>query len=260
MILNQDDKLILITNDDGLYAEGLKTLLEVMEEFGKIVLVSTIESMSGMSQALTVKTPLRIKLLEENEQRRIYTCNGTPTDSIKLAVNQLLERKPDWVVSGINHGANASVSVLYSGTMAAAIEGCLYGINSVGFSLNDFSRTADFSVCRKYIRIVMKKLTQESLPQGICLNVNVPSVPEDQIKGVLICRQAKGNWKEEFEKRKDPMGKTYYWLTGLFNNHEPEATDTDEWALTNGYVSIVPVSVDMTAHWYLDTLKRQFGV
>jgi 5'-nucleotidase len=259
MILEQSDKLILVTNDDGLYAAGLRTLLEVMEELGKVVLVSTIESMSGMSQALTVKTPLRVKLLEETERRRVYACNGTPTDSVKLAVNQLLERKPDWVVSGINHGANASVSVLYSGTMAAAIEGCLYGINSVGFSLNSFSRTADFSVCKKYIRIVMQKLSSESLPPGVCLNVNVPAIAEVDIKGIMICRQAKGNWKEEFEKRKDPMGKTYYWLTGLFQNHEPDATDTDEWALANGYVSVVPVSVDMTAYGYIDRLKKQFS-
>jgi 5'-nucleotidase len=260
MTLGQNDRLILITNDDGLYASGLKTLIEVMEELGKVVLVSALESMSGMSQALTVKTPLRVKLLEETEHRRVYTCNGTPTDSIKLAVNQLLERKPDWVVSGINHGANASVSVLYSGTMAAALEGCLYGIDSVGFSLNSFSKDADFSVCKKYIRIVMEKLATESLPAGICLNVNVPSLPENEIKGIMICRQAKGNWKEEFEKRKDPMGKTYYWLTGMFQNHEPEANDTDEWALTNGFVSVVPVSVDMTAHGYIDKLKEQFGV
>ena len=258
MVLDQNDRLFLITNDDGLYANGLKTLIEVMEEFGKVVLVSTIESMSGMSQALTVKTPLRVKLLEENEKRRVYTCNGTPTDSIKLAVNQLVDRKPDWVVSGINHGANASVSVLYSGTMAAAIEGCLYGINSVGFSLNDFSRAADFSICKKYIRIVMQKLAAESLPPGICLNVNIPALPEDDIKGILVCRQARGNWKEEFEKRKDPMGKTYYWLTGMFQNQEPEAIDTDEWALNNGYVSVVPVSVDMTAHWYMEKLKERF--
>ena len=258
MILEQNDRLILTTNDDGLYASGLKTLTEVMEEFGKVVLVSTLESMSGMSQALTVKTPLRVKLLEETERRRVYACNGTPTDSIKLAVNQLLEKKPDWVVAGINHGANASVSVLYSGTMAAALEGCLYGINSVGFSLNNFSRDADFSICRKYIRIVMQKLSARPLPPGICLNVNIPSLPENEIKGIMICRQAKGNWKEEFEKRKDPMGRTYYWLTGMFQNHEPEATDTDEWALGNGFVSVVPVSVDMTAHWYVDKLKEQF--
>lgn len=260
MTLEQNDRLILITNDDGLYSAGLRTLLEVMDEFGKVVLVSTIESMSGMSQALTVKIPLRVKLLEETERRRIYNCSGTPTDSIKLAVNQLVERKPDWVVSGINHGANASVSVLYSGTMAAAIEGCLYGINSVGFSLNDITRTPDFSVCKKYIRIVMETLASDPLPLGVCLNVNVPAIPENEIKGLKVCRQARGNWKEEFEKRKDPMGRTYYWLTGMFQNHEPEANDTDEWALANGYVSVVPVSVDMTAHWYLGKLKERFGL
>lgn len=260
MNLRKEDKLIFITNDDGLYAEGLKTLVEVMEEFGKIVVVSTTESMSGMSQAMTVKTPLRVKLLEETERRRVYACNGTPTDSVKLSVNQLLDRKPDWVVSGINHGANSSVSVLYSGTMAAAIEGCLYGICSVGFSLSSFLKTADFSVCRKYIRIVMQHLESETLPSGICLNVNIPALPQDEIKGIRICRQAKGNYKEEFEKRKDPMGKTYYWLTGMFNNHEPEADDTDEWALKNGYVSIVPVTVDMTGYAHIDNLKRQFNV
>jgi 5'-nucleotidase len=258
MVIEGKDKLILITNDDGLYAAGLKTLLDVIEEFGKVVLISTMESMSGMSQALTVKTPLRVKLLEENEKHRIYACNGTPTDSIKLAINQLLDRKPDWVVSGINHGANASVSVLYSGTMAAAIEGCLYGIPSVGFSLNNFSPTADFSGCKKYIRLVMKKLENHSLPDGICLNVNIPSASRENIKGIKICRQSKGNWKEEFEKRKDPMGKTYYWLTGIFQNHEPESTDTDEWALANNYVSVVPVTVDMTAHNFLTVLNEWF--
>jgi len=194
MEVGKDDRLILLTNDDGLYAAGLRTLLEVMEEFGKVVLVSTMESQSGMSQALTVKTPLRVKLLEENERRRIYACNGTPTDSVKLAVNQLLERKPDFVVSGINHGANASVSVLYSGTMAAALEGCLYGICSVGFSLNSFSPTADFTVCKEYIRIVMKNLAEEPLPQGICLNVNIPAGDAGSIKGIMVCRQSKGNW------------------------------------------------------------------
>jgi 5'-nucleotidase len=258
MVIENNDKVILLTNDDGLYAAGLKALLEVMEEFGKVVLISTTESMSGMSQALTVKTPLRVKLLEENEKHRIYACNGTPTDSVKIAINQLLERSPDWVVSGINHGANASVSVLYSGTMAAAIEGCLYGISSVGFSLNNFSPTADFSACKKYIRIVMKRLATEPLPYGICLNVNVPAAKKNEIKGIKICRQAKGNWKEEFEKRKDPMGKTYYWLTGVFLNHEPEAIDTDEWAISNNYVSLVPVTVDMTAHSYIGKLKLLF--
>jgi 5'-nucleotidase len=258
MVIEKDDRLILLTNDDGLYAAGLRTLLEVMEEFGKVVMISAMESQSGMSQALTVKTPVRVKLLDESEKHRIYACNGTPTDSVKLAINQLLDRYPDWVVSGINHGANASVSVLYSGTMAAAIEGCLYGISSAGFSLNSFSPTADFSVCKTYIRIIMEKLTEGSLPQGVCLNVNIPAAEQKDIKGIKICRQSKGNWKEEFEKRKDPMGKTYYWLTGYFNNQEPDADDTDEWALANNYVSVVPVTVDMTAHWFIDKLKEKF--
>lgn len=250
-----NERLILLTNDDGLYAAGLKTLLEVMEEFGKVVLISTTESMSGMSQALTVKSPLRVKLLEQTDKHTIYACSGTPTDGVKLAINQLLDRKPDWVVSGINHGSNASVSVLYSGTMAAALEGCLYGIDAVGFSLNNFSPKADFSPAKQYIREVMSMIATNPLPKGICLNVNIPSVPAEEIKGLKVCRQASGNWREEFEKRKDPMGKTYYWLTGIFNNHEPDSNDTDEWALRNGYVSVVPVSTDMTAHGYLETLK-----
>lgn len=258
MIVSKEDRLILVTNDDGLYAAGLRTLFETMEEFGKVVVISTMESRSGMSQALTVKTPLRVKLLEENDKHRIYVCNGTPTDSIKLAVNQLLERKPDFVISGINHGSNASVSILYSGTMAAVLEGCLYGVCSVGFSLNSYSPTADFSACIDPIRKIIENLINETLPEGVCLNVNIPSVSKDQLRGIKICRQSKGNWQEEFEKRKDPMGKTYYWLTGYFNNKEPDATDTDEWALANNYVSVVPITVDMTAHGYVDRLKQRF--
>ena len=255
MKVEEKDKLILITNDDGLYAAGLKVLSSVMEEFGKVVLISATESRSGMSQALTVKEPLRVKLLEETESHRIYACSGTPTDGVKLANNQLLERRPDLLVSGINHGSNASVSVLYSGTMAAALEGCLYGITSVGFSLNSFSPSADFSVCEEYIRKITQALQGHPLPQGICLNVNIPAIPKEDIKGMKLCRQAMGNWQEEFEKRKDPMGRTYYWLTGFFQNSEPDATDTDEWALANGYVSVVPISADMTAYSYFDKLK-----
>ena len=258
MTLEQGERLILVTNDDGVYAGGLKTLLEVMEDFGKVVVISTAESMSGMSQAITVKTPLRVKMLEENEKRIVYLCNGTPSDGVKIAINQLLDRTPDWVVSGINHGSNSSASVLYSGTMAAAIEGCLNGITSAGFSLNSYAPTADFSACKKYIREVMQVLAQEPLPKGICLNVNIPKAEAGQIRGIKICRHAKGSWKEEFEKRKDPMGKTYYWLTGIYVNHEPDETDTDEWALANNYVSVAPVSVDMTAYEYLDTLKEIF--
>jgi 5'-nucleotidase len=258
MIIQDNDKLILITNDDGLYAAGLKTLTGVMKEFGKVVVISATESRSAMSQALTVKQPLRVKLLEETDDQRMYACSGTPTDGVKLAVNQLLERKPDLLVSGINHGSNASASVLYSGTMAAALEGCLYGITSAGFSLNSYSPTADFSACEKYIRIICKMVLNEPLPQGVCLNVNFPAIEASEIKGIRVARQARGCWQEEFEKRKDPMGKTYYWLTGRFINHEPESTDTDEWAMKNGYVSVVPVSTDMTAYSFLSELKTKF--
>jgi 5'-nucleotidase len=258
MIIQDNDKLILITNDDGLYAAGLKTLTGIMREFGKVVVISATESRSGMSQALTVKQPLRVKLLEETDSLRTYACSGTPTDGVKLAINQLLGRKPDLIVSGINHGSNASASVLYSGTMAAALEGCLYGITSVGFSLNSYSPTADFTGCEKYIRIVCKMVLSDPLPQGICLNVNMPAIAASEIKGIRVSRQAKGSWKEEFEKRKDPMGKTYYWLTGNFINHEPASTDTDEWAMQNGYVSVVPVTTDMTAHSFISELKTKF--
>ena len=256
MKIEKNDRLILLTNDDGLYAEGLNTLIGVMQSFGKVVVISTIDSRSGMSQALTVKMPIRVKLLKETETKRVYACSGTPTDGVKIAINQLLERKPDWVVSGINHGANASVSVIYSGTMAAAIEGCLYGIDSVGFSLNNFSSKADFSHTRRYVKHIMEMLAKNKLPKGTCLNVNIPSAGSE-IRGIRICRQARGNWQEEFEKRKDPAGKSYYWLTGIFQNHEPESEDTDEWALSNNYVSVVPVSVDLTDHDYIDVLKNQ---
>lgn len=255
MTLHDNDKLILITNDDGLYAAGLKTLTSVMQEFGKVVVISATESRSGMSQALTVKQPLRVKLLEETDDHRIYACSGTPTDGVKLAINQLLERRPDLIVSGINHGSNASASVLYSGTMAAALEGCLYDITSVGFSLNSYSPTADFSVCEDYIRKVCRYVIDEPLPKGVCLNVNIPALSASEIRGIMIARQAKGSWQEEFEKRKDPMGKTYYWLTGNFVNHEPESTDTDEWALANGFVSVVPVTTDMTSHGFINQLR-----
>lgn len=257
MRLEENDKLILITNDDGLYAGGLTSLISVMEEFGKLVVISTTDGRSAMSQALTVKQPIRVKLLIEDERKRIYANSGTPADGVKLAISQLLERKPDLVVSGINHGSNASASILYSGTMGAALEGCLYGVTSVGFSLNSYMSSADFSGCEPYIREITAMLLKESLPPGICLNINFPDVPASEIKGMMVARQAAGNWQEEFEKRKDPSGKTYYWLTGRFLNHEPDASDTDDWAIHNGYVSVVPVTTDMTAYSYFETLRSK---
>lgn len=255
MKLEKDDKLILVTNDDGMDAPGLKLLFETMHEFGKVVMLSTREVMSSKSMAITVQVPHRVKLLEETEEHRIYISNGTPTDCVKFAINNLLERKPDIVVTGINQGSNSSVSVLYSGTMGAAIEGCLYGIDAVGFSLNSYSSKANYKVCLEPIREVTAYVLHNHLPKGICLNVNIPAVEPGEFKGIRICRQATGNWKEEFVRCTHPNGFDYYWLTGCFNNHEPEATDTDEWALNNGYASLVPQTVDMTAFNYIERFK-----
>ncbi len=253
----ENDKLILITNDDGIYAGGLKELIRIMKDYGRIVVIAATESRSAMSQALTVKHPLRVKLLSEDDRQHIYACSGTPADGVKLAMNSLLDRRPDLIVSGINHGSNASASVLYSGTMAAALEGCLYGITSVGFSLDSHASAADFSGCEAYIREISEMLLRNPLPQGVCLNVNFPNLPASEIRGMVVARQASGNWQEEFERRKDPAGKTYYWLTGSFVNHEPEASDTDDWAVKNGYVSVVPVTTDMTAYAFMDELSSR---
>ncbi|HEX2936208.1 MAG TPA: 5'/3'-nucleotidase SurE [Bacteroidales bacterium] len=246
--------VILITNDDGYRAKGIKALIEALQPFGHLVVISPSEGQSGMAHAITVKVPLRMEKVEEKEDLEFYVCTGTPVDCVKLANNQLFrESKPDLLVSGINHGANSSSSVVYSGTMAAAIEGCLYEIPSIGFSLLDFSRNADFSATIEYIRKISKNVLEHGLKPGVCLNVNIPKLPAQEIKGIRVCRQNKGVWKEEFDKRLDPSNREYYWLTGEFYNLEPHAEDTDEWALHHGYVSIVPVQVDLTAY---ETIKQ----
>lgn len=251
--------LILITNDDGIHAGGLKTLVEVAKDFGEVVVVAPDDSQSGMSHAITIKQPIRINSIQEEEGLKMYSCSGTPVDCVKLALNQLLDRKPDLLLSGINHGSNASVSVIYSGTMAAAIEGGVNDIHSIGFSLLDYSPHADFRVTRNIVKRVLKEVLKNGIPTEICLNVNIPAINENEIKGIKICRQTKGFWQEEFDKRTDPFNRDYYWLTGYFNNKEPEASDTDEWALKNGYVSIVPIRVDYTCFDYVPELqKRRF--
>lgn len=245
--------LILITNDDGIHAGGLKVLIEIARDFGDVVVVAPEESHSGMSHAITMKQPIRVNKLDEN----FYACSGTPVDCVKLALNQLLERRPDMLLSGINHGSNASVSVLYSGTMAAAIEGGVNGIRSVGFSLLNYAPDADFGPAGKYVKKIIREVLKNGIPSEICLNVNIPDLPEPQIKGIKVCRQTRGFWQEEFDKRTDPFHRDYYWLTGYFKNNEPEATDTDEWALRDGYVSIVPIRVDFTCYDYIPALKKR---
>ena len=250
------DRLILVSNDDGVEANGLKTLIEVASRFGKVVVVAPAEAMSGMSHAITIKSPLRAKRLQKNSSHEIYSCQGTPVDCVKLAVNQLLHgRMPDLVLSGINHGSNSSSSVVYSGTMAVAMEGCINQIPSIGFSLLSYDPDADFSTAGRIAEKVIENVINNGLPNGVCLNVNVPDVPYEEVKGIKVCRQAKGLWKEEFVKRVDPHQAEYYWLTGYYLNLEEDSDDTDEYALAHNYASVVPIKIDMTAYNAMDEIK-----
>lgn len=247
--------LILVSNDDGYFAPGLRALIDVVKPYGEVVAVAPEQAVSGMSHAITIKVPLRTHKLEFDDNVTIYKVNGTPVDCIKLAINQILPRRPDIVVSGINHGSNSSISVIYSGTMGAAIEGSLNGIPSIGFSLCSHSLNADFTLAKKYADKIFKKVLHSGLPNNTCLNVNFPVVDEEHFKGIKICRQARGVWKEEYEKRVDPHGGTYYWLTGRFESSENGAMDTDDWAIENQYASVVPIQTDFTDRKTLDTLK-----
>ncbi|MBN1598653.1 MAG: 5'/3'-nucleotidase SurE [Bacteroidales bacterium] len=248
-------KLILVTNDDGLNAKGITSLVRAVEPLGDVVIVAPTESQSGMSQAITVKHPLRAKKIQLNGSAS-YAVNGTPTDCVKLAINQLLPRKPDLLVSGINHGSNSSTSILYSGTMGAALEGCINGVPSIGFSLISLDPHADFNVAEKYVRRIASKVLQEGLPRSTCLNINIPVAEESELKGIKICRQTMGFWQEEFDKRTDPAGREYFWLKGEYYNTEPDAQDTDEWALKNNYIAIVPVNIDLTCYDTLNNMKN----
>jgi 5'-nucleotidase len=239
---------ILVTNDDGIHAKGLHELIEVAREFGNVTVAAPADGNSGMSHAITVKFPLRAEKVKEESGFTMYQCWGTPVDCIKLAFNRFLKVKPDILLSGINHGSNSSTSIFYSGTMAAAIEGKLYGVPSIGFSLLDYNYDADFTSAKTYARKIIAGIAHKQSLNGICLNVNIPALDENKIKGIKICRQTMGHWIEEFEHRKDPQGRDYYWLTGEFLNKEPEANDTDEWALKNNYVAVVPVQLDFTCY------------
>lgn len=248
--------LILVTNDDGINAPGLRNLIRVMNELGEVVVVAPDGPQSGMGHAITINGILRCdKIKLEDGPQTEYSCSGTPVDCVKLAVNVVLDRKPDMVVSGINHGSNSSINVIYSGTMSAAVEGSLEGIPSIGFSLNDFSWEADFKPALKHIKAIASRVLEEGLPYGTCLNVNIPRYEGEEYKGVKVCRQAKANWEEEFDSRKDPRHRNYYWLTGKFVNYD-EGNDTDEWALSNHYISVVPVNSDVTAHHLLSELRE----
>lgn len=249
------EKLIFITNDDGINAKGIKSLIEIAKPFGKIIVVAPEVGNSGMSHALTIKTPLRLRKVSEEDGIVQYAVNGTPVDCVKLAFSQVLPAKPDLLISGINHGSNSSISVIYSGTMAAAIEGSLYNVPSVGFSSTSYDKNQSFEMPKAFGGKIVKKVLEEGLKKGTCLNVNFPDIKAEECKGIKIARQNKGRWVEEFDKRTDPRGSDYFWLTGYFENDEKESTDTDEWALNNNYISIVPVSIDFTAYSEIENLK-----
>ena len=246
--------LILICNDDGIHAPGIRALVEAVKDLGDLVVVAPDRPQSGMGHAITIGFPLRVQAQEGlfGPEILAYQTSGTPVDCVKLAVDRIMHRKPDLLLSGINHGSNASINVIYSGTMSAAVEGAIESIPSVGFSLDDFSYDADFSPLKPIVQAVAKQVLANGLPLGTLLNVNFPKA--EKIKGIKICRQANAKWAEEFDERQDPYKRNYYWLTGVFQNND-QGEDTDVYALEHGFASVVPVQFDMTAHHAIQTLN-----
>lgn len=247
--------LILITNDDGYSSKGIKALINAVKNLGKILIVAPDSPQSGMGHAISVNKPIRCYKTNFFDSVEAYCCTGTPVDCIKMGLYLLKDKKPDLILSGINHGSNVSTNILYSGTMSAAVEGALSGIPSVGYSLTDYSEDADFQYSEKIVQIISKKVIKEGLKKGTCLNVNIPNIKENQIKGIKVCRQGRAFWDDTFDHRKDPLGKDYYWLTGSFSSKE-QALDTDINYLENNYVTIVPTQFDMTCHDSVDELKN----
>lgn len=246
--------LILICNDDGVTAPGIQSLIECVRDLGEIMVVAPDKPQSGTGHGITINATLRMQKIRAEKGLTVYSCSGTPVDCIKLAIYKM-DVKPDIILSGINHGSNASINVIYSGTMSAAVEGALEGVPSIGFSLLDHSIDADFTASKEIARAITIKALEQQMPKGVCLNVNIPKLHAEEIMGVKVCRQAKGNWEEEFEARVDPMGNEYFWLTGTFKNYD-HGEDTDIWALENNYVSVVPVQNDLTAHSALTEINN----
>ena len=245
--------LILVTNDDGISAPGIRALISVMNEIGNVVVIAPDSPQSAMGHAITINSTLHCHKIKIDDGPQIeYSCSGTPADCVKLGINEILDSKPDICVSGVNHGSNSSINVIYSGTMSAAIEATIEGVPAIGFSLLDYRWKANFNHIKNYIKEITLKALDKGIPKGIALNVNFPNLIESEIKGIKICRQAKAYWIEKFDKRTNPQGREYYWLTGEFVN-EDKSKDTDEHALNSGYISIVPVKQDLTDH---DSMKR----
>jgi 5'-nucleotidase len=255
--MSKEQPLILVTNDDGISAPGIRNLVNFVKPFGKVVVVAPEKPQSGQGHAITLHKPLRLYKSNVYDDVEAYHCSGTPVDCVKIAVDKVLKRKPDLCVSGINHGSNSSINIIYSGTMSAAVEAALEGIPSIGFSLCDFAYEADFSAGEEFIQKIVKQVLEVGLPKDTLLNVNIPKLPKEEIKGIKICRQAVANWDEEFDERTDPSGKKYYWLTGKFENLD-KGEDTDEWALANGFISLVPVQYDLTSHHGINHINQNW--
>jgi len=250
-----DNPVILITNDDGITATGLRHLIHLMRKLGDVVVLAPDKPQSGMGHAVTFSSPLRLNLIASEPRYLEYSCNGTPADCVKLGQKVILKRKPDLIVSGINHGSNTSINILYSGTMAAVLEGAMEDIPSIGFSLNDHSPDADFTHLDKYILSIAGNVLKNGIHPYTCLNVNFPARQDEDIKGVKVVRQGKAYWDEEFEERKDPRHRKYYWLSGQFRNID-SGLDNDEWALANNWVAIVPVQHDMTDYGAIEKISN----
>ncbi len=245
-IVKKKKPIILITNDDSVNAPGIHALVEAVKGLGKVIVVAPDKPQSGMGHAITIGHPLRLQKVNMFGDVEAYACSGTPVDCVKLAVDKVIHDKPDICISGINHGANHSINVIYSGTMSAALEAAIESIPSIGFSLLDLSIEADFTAAKKYARLIVEQVLNSKLKEKhLCLNVNIPKGDEKMIKGVKVCRQAYAKYEEEFDERKDPHGRRYYWLTGEFINFD-KGRDTDVWALEHNYVSVVPVQFDLT--------------
>ncbi len=246
--------LILVTNDDGIVAPGIRALVEVASKFGEVVVIAPNSPQSGQGHAVTIMDPIRLNKVSVFPGIESWECSGTPVDCVKLATNVVLKgRKIDFCLSGINHGSNASINIIYSGTMSAAMEASLEGIMSLGISLLDYGQNADFSASRVIVEKILRNLVEKNGSKPYLLNVNIPNLPIGQIRGIKTCRQAQGNWEEEFMEAKDPRNQPYYWLTGKFVNYDM-GEDTDLWALENHYVSIVPSHHDLTNYRALEHL------
>ncbi|TRX61709.1 5'/3'-nucleotidase SurE [Fulvivirga sp. M361] len=252
--------LILVSNDDGITSKGIRVLVEAMKTLGDVIVVAPDSPQSGMGHAITIGNTLRLEETDIFSDVTAYGCSGTPADCVKMAKHFVLkERKPDLVVSGINHGANTSISVLYSGTMSAAIEAALEGMPAIGFSLCDYSSEADFSHTVEYVLKIAKNVLNKGLTKGVALNVNIPPKRNEAVKGIKVCRQANAKWQEDFDMRYDPYGRRYFWLAGNFINHD-KGEDNDEWAIANNYISIVPCQYDLTAYHAVKHINEEWDL